>query len=493
MRITFRLQVKNMKTFFADFIAIALSLSLFTTSFTLSSFADSADDNFLAIDLSSEEFSFDMGSIDFESFNMPSGITFNSSAFSKPDAHLYGSFLNQNNKAVYEALKTWVNPSSTPVTITFPEVLTISVSALPNSDKYTDSDQEIIKEAVMSNCKAGRDSVLFDYPEIFWLDVNSMPVNLASTSYKYDYFSKSYKLKIGGVTIIPHALECFTDETDIMNYRQQLDAAVYNFKVSGNNYYEQLSDIYQQIGEFAHYDINAAFAHTAVGALVDSGAVCEGYSKAFKLICDRLGIPCVLVFGNYNENDQTAHMWNYVLMEDKKWYPLDATWDDTDGVDPNEVQRKYFLKAESTFNSDHFACSDFLGTIFTYPTLSKSDFSTSFYSGQPVTQTATTTTSTTTRPITTTTSSTTTTTTSRPVTTTTTSATTTTTNTTTPFYYIPQMLKGDFNYDGKIDISDAVICEFAILGMPVFADCDINNDGSFDVFDFVAIRKLIIH
>lgn len=57
--------------------------------------------------------------------------------------------------------------------------------------------------------------------------------------------------------------------------------------------------------------------------------VCEGYARAFKLVCDKLKIPCVLVSG-------AGHMWNYVQVDingngTAKWYLLDATWDDPTG------------------------------------------------------------------------------------------------------------------------------------------------------------------
>lgn len=51
------------------------------------------------------------------------------------------------------------------------------------------------------------------------------------------------------------------------------------------------------------------------------GPVCESYSRAFKVLCDRLGIPCVLV-------DGANHMWNNVQMEDGNWYAVDVTWND---------------------------------------------------------------------------------------------------------------------------------------------------------------------
>ena len=53
--------------------------------------------------------------------------------------------------------------------------------------------------------------------------------------------------------------------------------------------------------------------------------VCEGYARAFKVLCDRVGIPCVLSNGTGNSEE---HMWNLVQMEDEKWYGVDVTWND---------------------------------------------------------------------------------------------------------------------------------------------------------------------
>lgn len=63
------------------------------------------------------------------------------------------------------------------------------------------------------------------------------------------------------------------------------------------------------------------------------GPVCEGYARAFKVLCDEVGIPCVLVDGhakNSADSDGEAHMWNYVQMGDN-WYAVDVTWNDPTG------------------------------------------------------------------------------------------------------------------------------------------------------------------
>ena len=69
--------------------------------------------------------------------------------------------------------------------------------------------------------------------------------------------------------------------------------------------------------------------------------VCEGYAESFKLLCDRFGIPCVHVSGN-------GHAWNYMQMDNGKWYGVDVTWDDNDRHPPLYT---YFLVGSNTKGS----------------------------------------------------------------------------------------------------------------------------------------------
>ena len=64
---------------------------------------------------------------------------------------------------------------------------------------------------------------------------------------------------------------------------------------------------------------------TAYGALVNGRAVCEGYSRAMQLICQKIGIPCGLITGFANGK---GHMWNIINPGDGCYY-LDVTFDDT--------------------------------------------------------------------------------------------------------------------------------------------------------------------
>ncbi len=58
-------------------------------------------------------------------------------------------------------------------------------------------------------------------------------------------------------------------------------------------------------------------------------------------------------------------------------------------------------------------------------------------------------------------------------------------------------ISGDMNSDGKFDVSDAVVMQKWLLGMPdaVITDWqagDMNNDGSLDVFDFCIMKRKLV-
>lgn len=447
----------------------------------------------------------------------------------------FADYLDSNNLAVYNALTVWVGPSDEAITVELPETVKITLSGLPGTDDYTDEDAENFSEAVFENCKPGLDSLMFDYPEIFWLEMGSLTIGISGATYSYSQTKKQYTMKITQLKFTPAIYESLGSVENAALYKEKLDAAIEDFEVEGETRYEQLKSIHDTISLFTYYDTSASFASSALGSLVEPGVVCEGYSKGFKLICDRLGIPCVLVFGNYDEENNVAHMWNYVQMEDGNWYGIDLTWDDTDGSNGVEVKYDYFLKGSDSFFVKHTEGYDYLGTPLTYPEISTSDYGPDQSTAETTTTTTTTTTTettttttetttstteaattTTTTEATTTTTTTTTTTSEATTTTTTTSETTTTTTTTTTEATTTttteetttttttaiieeattttteaEQLHGDYNSDGKVNSADLVVCANNLMRRINTCYCDFNEGGYFDVFDLLAMRIYI--
>ncbi len=76
------------------------------------------------------------------------------------------------------------------------------------------------------------------------------------------------------------------------------------------------------------------------GFFLHGKAVCEGYAKAMKYLCDAVNIPCVVVGG---EAFGISHAWNYVCL-DSAWYLVDVTLDDQ-----TELVYAAFLQGKTSY------------------------------------------------------------------------------------------------------------------------------------------------
>jgi hypothetical protein len=105
-----------------------------------------------------------------------------------------------------------------------------------------------------------------------------------------------------------------------MSYIER-EIAINNYLVSSIEYDNEAAD---QIIKYGKVDEEYYDSFNAYGALIEGIAVCEGYSEAFKLLCDRAGIDCIIVTG---ELDGVGHAWNRVRINEK-WYDVDVTNND---------------------------------------------------------------------------------------------------------------------------------------------------------------------
>ncbi len=82
---------------------------------------------------------------------------------------------------------------------------------------------------------------------------------------------------------------------------------------------------------------------TAIGALLNGYAECDGYADAFYLLCRLSGIQV-----NYQRGyaggtgEENRHIWNLISLNGK-WYHADVTWDDKDSsAHPYAVGYRYY-------------------------------------------------------------------------------------------------------------------------------------------------------
>ena len=94
-------------------------------------------------------------------------------------------------------------------------------------------------------------------------------------------------------------------------------------------------------------------AGNAYGCIMNHAAYCEGYSRAFLLLMQQLGIPAGYVSGT--DVNGGNHMWNYLELGGE-YYWADVTWDDTsvEGTDEEQLNHYYcFLNDEIMLKTHH--------------------------------------------------------------------------------------------------------------------------------------------
>lgn len=94
-------------------------------------------------------------------------------------------------------------------------------------------------------------------------------------------------------------------------------------------------------------------ARTIIGPLLNHLGVCAGYTKAFKLLCDQLGIGCFYIRG-YALVDGVwgNHGWNAVYL-DGQFYHVDITHDSELYHVKGRTEPTYFLRSDQFMARNH--------------------------------------------------------------------------------------------------------------------------------------------
>ena len=175
------------------------------------------------------------------------------------------------------------------------------------------------------------DAIMLDRPEIFW--VNS---------------GFRFKVQVDQViSISPKYNSC---AADIPGCRRRMERAIREFTagLDGMSAVHREKAIHDRMVSqisYIHHDLD----QTAFAALVEKKAVCAGYSRAFQLLMQTMGIPCYYCEGRAkgkDSKDWVNHAWNIVRLGDD-FYNIDITWNDC-----------YDHRPENYISYDYFNCTD---------------------------------------------------------------------------------------------------------------------------------------
>ena len=163
-------------------------------------------------------------------------------------------------------------------------------------------------------------AVCNDRPEIFWLTGGCT------------YYDMSSENKVEIVPDLQMPLE------EAKRMQQSLESAVSTILSgvqSGMSDFEKALYLHDALVRGTEYDYDTferskqdesyrSSGQIAYGCLVEHKAVCAGYSKAYQLLLQRVGIPCRYITGDTSEG---LHAWNLITLDGEPYY-VDVTWDD---------------------------------------------------------------------------------------------------------------------------------------------------------------------
>ena len=184
----------------------------------------------------------------------------------------------------------------------------IDISELDISSEKGSPDMDML-ETVFSR-------VLFDHPELYYI------------TECFDRVPKDTPYVLG---IQPVYISAAKDP----DAQARFDAAVNTALAQAEGLtdpVEQMLALYNYLIRTTAYNYNVSFldapvnlreaepkeAWTAYGALVTGDTVCKGYAMAWKVLMDRMGIPCLVIC-----KGDGSHLWNLVQL-DGKWYHIDV-------------------------------------------------------------------------------------------------------------------------------------------------------------------------
>lgn len=161
-------------------------------------------------------------------------------------------------------------------------------------------------------------AMLADHPELFWLTGGCSYVSMDDTvDFTVDLRMSLDQAKASQAVMENRIVSVLSGITAGMS---DFEKALYlHDQLVESTEYD--TDCYEQTLKDPKYKSNA---QTAYGCLTEHMAVCAGYTAAYQLLLQRVGIPCSQVEGVAGGD---SHAWNLITLDGEPYY-VDVTWDD---------------------------------------------------------------------------------------------------------------------------------------------------------------------
>ena len=255
------------------------------------------------------------------------GIVMNTNAKSY---RYYYEQLNETEKQIYDEILEQVTIQNREITIKWPEK--IEFETVTRQDPELEEKKQQCSEEVKQRIQNVLDALIQDEPQFFWMDIGT-------TTEKWSFQGTGI---IGNIVWTMKPVEVSIGTNYTSEQVQELNRRVEGIDIPGETRQQKLDVMHRYLCELIEYDETAPHAHEPYGALIEGRAVCEGYARSLKWLCDREEIPCVLVIGDAidtNGNtvtDSSILSVSKVLVTDH--YENEIINNDTELHNPNDTQ-----------------------------------------------------------------------------------------------------------------------------------------------------------
>ncbi len=277
----------------------------------------------------------------------PSAAQVNRFLSNDPNApYTFYSTLNTLQKEIYNGILNGAKPQAKhKISITTPIQVHITFT-VQNGVAQPVYPADFLN-TYMTGVYGALSALMDDHPEMFWIG-NTDLLNIDGRILN-EYADGSVDVAVDTILIDLALPDGYSDWNAVKTAYNSMMQAADDVQIQGATRFEQVKFIHDWIANRASYDDDFAYATSYYATSVFLApyiTVCEGYSEAFKMLCDRAGIPCIVVVGDAGG----PHAWNYVKMEDGKWYAVDVTWDDgwKDANGKDLIIYDYFLRGTNS-------------------------------------------------------------------------------------------------------------------------------------------------
>lgn len=262
-----------------------------------------------------------------------------------PESCLYYDQLTDIEKQIYDAFESQImntTDGKSDISYSFNIKIEAGLTSISGDNIFNAIQEQYGIDSSTFMFRAPFAFMQLDHPQYCWIDSARFYTKLSAGSYNYNTGEIKLYLNFGkndNNEDTTYFLNIYHSEAEVLSdYNNMMAKAreIVNSAPKGSSDWGKLNHYMNWLRDNCQYNTylsskgESKYAYIAPSALLHgkdgkNAPVCEGYSEAFKILCDLSGIDAMCVEATAGN---AAHKWNLVRLNDK-FYHCDPTWFDS--------------------------------------------------------------------------------------------------------------------------------------------------------------------